>query len=218
MRTRRATRSARLALAITAAAALTATLTACEDEVVDNGAAGSDSAGAGGSDRDGDGGSGDTTEDETAEGDAGRDGSGDGEGNPVEQSCGTTDLTFTVSTETQAGGYFLVTAQANEGVTCHLEGSYPGAAFGSAEESHAGPAGHAVGDTIKLSGDAVAYAGISPKTTNDDHGVEYEQLIVGILGDESDPVSFRLDEPVLVDQPVATNWTTDPAEAVPFSK
>ncbi|MCK1816680.1 DUF4232 domain-containing protein [Streptomyces sp. XM4011] len=212
MRTRRATRSARLALAIAAAAALTATLTACEDEVLDNGADSSDSAGAG------DGGSGDTTEDDAADGDTGRDGSGDGEGNPVEQTCGTTDLTFTVSTETQAGGYFLVTAQANEGITCHLEGSYPAAAFGSAEESHADPAGHAVGDSIKLSGDAVAYAGITPKTTSDDNGVEYEQLIIGILGDESDPASFPLDEPVLVDQPVATNWTTDPADAVPFSK
>ncbi|MFE1362556.1 DUF4232 domain-containing protein [Streptomyces harbinensis] len=192
-------RTARLALAITAAAALTATLTACEDEVVDNGADTSDSAGAG-----------DSGSDDTAP-----EGSGDGEGNPVEQVCGTTDLTFTVSEESQAGGYLLVTAQANEGITCYLYGTYPVAAFGSAEDSHAFQIEQGASEDIQLSGDTVAYAGIQPKTTGDEHGAEYEQLIIGILDDPSDPVGLPLDAPVLVDEPGTTKWTADPALAVP---
>ncbi|GGL95153.1 hypothetical protein GCM10010129_43740 [Streptomyces fumigatiscleroticus] len=132
------------------------------------------------------------------------------------QACGTNDLTFKVSEETQAGGYFLVTAKAKPGITCYLKGTFPSAAFGSAPEAHVSPLEQAVTGTIKLSGSTAAYAGISPKSTNSDDGREYGQLIVAVAGYETQAVAFSLAEPVLVDKPVATNWHADPDDAVPY--
>ncbi|MGW7294687.1 hypothetical protein ACWGIB_20140 [Streptomyces xiamenensis] len=203
MRTRLATRPARLVLAAAAAVALTATMTACEDDSATPAAPAG-----GGSDSD----------DATDEGTTDEDAPGSGhDGEPVTQGCGTTDLTFTVTEESQAGGYFLVAAQANEGITCTLEGSYPMAFFGSAEESHVSPAGQAVDDSIEMSGDTIAYAGINPKTTNDDNGVEYEQVFISILGEDgANAVEFPISA-TLVDQPEATNWSLRDIDAVPMS-
>lgn len=181
MRSRLATRSARLVLTAVATAALTAAATTTA-------LAGS---------------SGSTT-------DAARK---DGWG----QVCGTTDLTFKVSEETQAGGYFLVAAKAKPGITCYLEGTIPSAAFGSAPDTQASPAEQAVTDTIKLSGSATAYAGINPKTTNTNYGKELGQLIIAVAGDEANAVAFKLSGTVLVDRPITTNWHADPADAVPFT-
>ncbi|MFI7243142.1 DUF4232 domain-containing protein [Streptomyces qinglanensis] len=133
------------------------------------------------------------------------------------QACGTDDLNFTVSTETQAGGYYLVTAKAKPGITCYLEGTIPSASFGSAADTKASPAEQAVTDPVELSGSTAAYAGISPKTTNNDDGKELGRLILAVAGDESHPVSFQLPETVRVDRPVTTNWHADPADAVPFA-
>jgi len=68
-------------------------------------------------------------------------------GKDIGQACGTNDLTFTVSEETQAGGYLLVTAKALPGITCYLEGVYPSASFGSSADTEVSPAEHSVTET-----------------------------------------------------------------------
>ncbi|MEV6425541.1 DUF4232 domain-containing protein [Streptomyces sp. NPDC051662] len=133
------------------------------------------------------------------------------------QACGTNDLTFKVREETQAGGYYLVTAKAKPGITCYLEGTIPSAAFGSAPDTQASPAEQAVTDTIKLSGSTAAYAGISPKSTNTDYGKEFRRLIIAVAGDETNAVSLKLPSTVLVDEPITTNWHAKRADAVPFA-
>ncbi|WP_432107806.1 DUF4232 domain-containing protein [Streptomyces sp. AA1529] len=142
-----------------------------------------------------------------------QDGQQDGWG----QACGTDDLDFTISTETQAGGYYLVTAKAKPGITCYLEGTIPSASFGSAADTHASPAEQAVTDTVELSGSTAAYAGISPKSANSNGGREFGRLILAVAGDETHPVGFQLPETVEVDRPITTNWHADPADAVPFA-
>jgi len=134
-----------------------------------------------------------------------------------QQACGTDDLKFTVSSQTQAGGYLLVTAKAKPGITCYLEGTFPSAAFGSAADTHVSNAEQGVTDTVKVSGSSAAYAGINPKSTNSDGGKEFGQLIIAVAGDETNPVTVKLPETVSVDAPVATNWHADPADAVPFT-
>ncbi|WP_405507704.1 DUF4232 domain-containing protein [Streptomyces purpurascens] len=133
------------------------------------------------------------------------------------RACGTKDLTFKLTTETQAGGYFLVTAKAKSGVTCYLKGVFPSASFGSAADTEVAPAEHAVSENVVLSGSTRAYAGINPKTTNNDYGKEFDRLHLSVAGDEANSISLDLPETALVDRPVATNWHADPADAVPFS-
>ncbi|GHD03737.1 hypothetical protein GCM10010313_19120 [Streptomyces violarus] len=133
------------------------------------------------------------------------------------RACGTKDLTFKLSSETQAGGYFLVTAKAKSGVTCYLKGVFPSASFGSAADTEVAPAEHAVSENVVLSGSTRAYAGINPKTTNNDYGKEFDRLHLSIAGDEANSLTLDLPETALVDRPVATNWHADPADAVPFS-
>ncbi|MGP3985304.1 DUF4232 domain-containing protein [Streptomyces sp. 3N207] len=136
--------------------------------------------------------------------------------NDAERACATGDLTFSVSEETQAGGYFLVTTKAKPGVTCYLEGTIPSASFGSGT-GKASPAEHGVTDPVKLSGSTAAYAGISPKSTNNDDGKESGRLAIAVVGDETNPVTLKLPEPTLVDEPLTTNWHADPADAVPYT-
>ncbi|MFF9031679.1 DUF4232 domain-containing protein [Streptomyces iakyrus] len=133
------------------------------------------------------------------------------------RACVTKDLTYKVSLKTQAGGYFLVTAKAKSGVTCYLEGVFPSASFGSSADTEVSPAEHAVSDRVTLSGSTAAYAGINPKTTNNDHGREFEVLHLAVAGDETNAVTLALPETATVDRPTATNWHADPAGAVPFS-
>ncbi|QXE39624.1 DUF4232 domain-containing protein [Streptomyces sp. GMY02] len=130
--------------------------------------------------------------------------------------CGTNDLSFKISSKTQAGGYLLVTAKAKSGVTCHLEGILPTAFFGSSRNSHVSPAQHAVSEGVTLSGSTAAYAGINPKTTNDENGIQFGQLFLSVAGDEDNTVTLKLPHTVTVDRPIATNWQADPADAVPF--
>ncbi|MEV7196221.1 DUF4232 domain-containing protein [Streptomyces sp. NPDC093510] len=134
---------------------------------------------------------------------------------PVEQVCGSTDLTFKVTEKTQAGGYLLVTAKAKPGITCYLEGTIPAAAFGSHSDRQVAPIEQAVTDTIKLSGSTAAYAGINPKSTNGDFGAEFDQMVIAVAGDEAGAISVRLPSTTLVDKPLSTNWHADPADAVP---
>ncbi|MFD5912950.1 DUF4232 domain-containing protein [Streptomyces massasporeus] len=133
------------------------------------------------------------------------------------RACATKDLSFKVSLKTQAGGYYLVTAKAKSGVICYLEGVFPSASFGSSADSEVAPAEHAVSDRVTLSGSTAAYAGINPKTTDNDFGKEFDFLHLSVAGDEANAVTLTLPDTALVDRPVATNWHADPADAVPFA-
>ncbi|MDQ0777733.1 hypothetical protein QF026_006199 [Streptomyces aurantiacus] len=133
------------------------------------------------------------------------------------KACATGDLKFTVKTKTQAGGYYLITAKAKSGVTCHLKGVFPSASFGSSPDTAVSPAEQSVSDDVVLSGSTAAYAGINPKSTADNGGIEFDQLHLSVAGDELNSVTLRLPETATVDQPIATNWHAKAADAVPFS-
>ncbi|MEY6569483.1 hypothetical protein ACWEJQ_05995 [Streptomyces albidoflavus] len=223
MRTRLANRSARLLLAAAAATALAATTTACGPE--DNGAAPAASAatsteasadassgedsGTGGTDS----GAGDSGSEAGAGADKGGD-KGAGEGG-VGQSCGTNDLDLTLTPKSQAGGYYQVTAKAKSGITCYLDVNTPSVSFGSKPEGVASPVGQGGEDPIKLTGSAVAYTGISPKTTKGDAGVEFENVIVSVSDEDPNPAELALPEAAVVEKPIVTNWSTNPGETVP---
>ncbi|GFE19199.1 hypothetical protein Sgleb_72460 [Streptomyces glebosus] len=129
------------------------------------------------------------------------------------QACGANDLKFSARSETQAGGYILLSARAKPGITCTIPSGLPSVSFGS-KGIEASGAEQSVGPAIKLSGSTTAYAGINPKTTNDNNGVEFTFLIAAIGTSDSDPASVSTGA-VTVDKPIVTNWHTDPADAVP---
>lgn len=220
MRTRLANRSARLLLAAAAATALAATTTACGPE--DNGAAApaasaATSAGTSGGTDSGTGGTDSGAGDSGSEAGAGADKGGDkgaGEGG-VGQSCGTNDLDLALTPKSQAGGYYQVTAKAKSGITCYLDVNTPSVSFGSNPEGVASPVGQGGEDPIKLTGSAVAYTGISPKTTKGDAGVEFESVIVSVTDEDPNPAQLALPEPAVVEKPIVTNWSTNPGETVP---
>ncbi|MET9655494.1 DUF4232 domain-containing protein [Streptomyces sp. NPDC006510] len=139
---------------------------------------------------------------------------GNGRREQVGQVCGANDISWSTKSETQAGGYILITAKAKSGITCVLPAALPTVAFGS-DGTEAGPAEQAVGEQITLSGNTTAYAGVNPKTTNADGGKELDSIIVAIGDDDSNPVSLPVDT-ITVDSPIVTNWHTSPADAVPF--
>ncbi|MGC3000383.1 DUF4232 domain-containing protein [Streptomyces sp. G35A] len=132
------------------------------------------------------------------------------------QPCATSDLNFKVTSETQAGGYYLITAKAKPGIICHLEGVFPSASFGSHPDTAVSPAEHSVSDDVVLAGSTAAYAGINPKTTTNNNGVQFDRLHLSVAGDEENAVTLRLPDTATVDRPIATNWHADPADAVPF--
>ncbi|MFB6955126.1 DUF4232 domain-containing protein [Streptomyces niveus] len=218
MRSRLAARSARLVLAGLAVAALAATTTACgPEEVTDSGSSpapsvvatdGSDKSDDSAGDKSSAGGS-DSSGSNDSSDSAGSDKSGYG------QVCGANDLDFTVTSESQAGGYYLVAAKAKSGITCTLEENTPVVSFGSDAENFASPVGQGGADPIKLSGSAVAYTGISPKTTNSDGGVEFENVILSTTEGDPNPAEIQLPDTATVDKPIVTNWSTDSAETVP---
>ncbi|MFE7275627.1 DUF4232 domain-containing protein [Streptomyces sp. NPDC057623] len=140
---------------------------------------------------------------------------GNGEKEPVEQVCGANDISWSTKSETQGGGYILITAKAKSGITCWLPAALPTVAFGS-DGTEAGPAEQSVGEQIKLSGSTAAYAGVNPKSTNTDGGKELDSIIVAVGDDDQNPVSLPVGT-ITVDKPIVTNWHTDPADAVPFS-
>ncbi|MFE5816184.1 DUF4232 domain-containing protein [Streptomyces sp. NPDC056479] len=140
---------------------------------------------------------------------------GNGEREQVEQSCGANDISWSTKSESQAGGYILIIAKAKPGITCYLPAELPTVAFGS-DGTEAGPAEQAVGEPVKLSGSTAAYAGVNPKTTNEDGGKELDSIIVAVGADDPDPVSLPVDT-ITVDKPIVTNWHTAPTDAVPFS-
>lgn len=131
------------------------------------------------------------------------------------QVCGANDISWSTRSETQAGGYILIIAKANPGITCVLPAALPTVAFGS-DGTEAGPAEQAVGEEITLSGDTAAYAGVNPKTTKDNGGKELDSIIVAIGNTDPNPVSLPVG-PITIEAPIVTNWHTSAADAVPFS-
>ncbi|MFC8198049.1 DUF4232 domain-containing protein [Streptomyces sp. NPDC057298] len=138
-------------------------------------------------------------------------------GSTATRACTTNDLTFKITSKTQAGGYLLVTANAKSGITCYLQGVFPSASFGSAADTELRPAEHSVSDDVVLSGSATAYAGINPKSTNNENGRLFDKLHLSVAGDVDNFVTLDLPHTVQVDRPLATNWHADPADAVPYS-
>ncbi|GAA3377217.1 hypothetical protein GCM10020367_52040 [Streptomyces sannanensis] len=140
---------------------------------------------------------------------------GNGGREPVGQSCGANDISWSTRSETQAGGYILIIAKAKSGITCYLPATHPTVAFGS-DGTEAGPAEQATGKQIKLSGSTAAYAGVNPKTTNTNGGKELGSIIVAVGDNDPNPVSLPVGT-ITVEDPIVTNWHTAPADAVPFS-
>ncbi|MFD0066845.1 hypothetical protein [Streptomyces sp. NPDC056690] len=230
MRSRLAPRSARLVLAAAAVTALAATTTACNnDDTADAGSSATPSATASAGSSGSDTSSSDTpsagssgggsnsigSTDKSGSGEDDKSGSGDGGKSGYGQSCGTNDLDFTVTSESQAGGYYQVTAKAKSGITCYLDVNTPSVSFGSGADGVASPVGQGGEDPIKLTGSAVAYTGISPKTTKSNAGKEFENVIIALTDNDPNPAELKLPDTANVDKPIVTNWSTNRAETVP---
>ncbi|ROQ69348.1 hypothetical protein EDD93_3846 [Streptomyces sp. 840.1] len=235
MRSRLATRSARLVLAAAAVTALAATATACGPEDItgsgspaapsaaaSEGSGGSQSPAGNGPSSNGNNGS-KVTED-SGSGDSSAESSGEsaadsasdsGDKSGYGQSCGTNDLDFTVTWEAQPISYYLVTAKAKPGITCYLDVNTPSVSFGSDADGVASPVGQGGEDPIKLSGTSVAYAGINPKTSGGEGGTEFDHVIVSTTEDDPNPAELELPDMATVDKPIVTNWSTDRNETIP---
>ncbi|MFE6912688.1 hypothetical protein [Streptomyces rubiginosohelvolus] len=218
MRSRLATRSARLALAAAVVTALAATTACGPEDPSETGAAApsssnsspaSASASAEGT-KSSEGGKGEA---EAASGGKGDSASGDKSG--YGQSCGTNDLDFTVTWEAQPISHYLVTAKAKPGITCYLDVNTPSVSFGSAAEGVASPVGQGGEDPIKLSGASVAYAGINVKTTEGEGGKQFENVIIATTDDDPNPAEVELPDSPTVDKPIVTNWSTKRDEVIP---
>ncbi|MEV7545825.1 DUF4232 domain-containing protein [Streptomyces sp. NPDC089915] len=141
-------------------------------------------------------------------------GSGTGTGGkPGGRACGAKDIDWSAKTESQAGGYILITAKAKSGITCYLPAALPTVAFGS-DGTEAGPAEQSAAKQIQLSGNTAAYAGVNPKTTKENGGKELESIIVAVGDSDPDPESLKVGT-ITVNHPVVTNWHTSPKDAVP---
>jgi hypothetical protein len=140
--------------------------------------------------------------------------SGSGDKSGYGQVCGANDISWSTRSESQAGGYILVMAKAKPGITCSLPAELPVVAFGS-DGTEAGPAEQSVGQQVTLSGGTTAYAGVNPKTTNNENGKELKSIIVGVGKGDPNPVSLPVDA-MTVDRPIVTNWHTSAKDAVPF--
>ncbi|MFD3486986.1 DUF4232 domain-containing protein [Streptomyces sp. NPDC058665] len=231
----RSTRSARFALAAAAMVALTATLTACDSggesstgkagraanagsTVEDNDVDGAkddyydEDSGSAGKDNDVDG-----AKDDYYDEDGGKDNDVDGaKQDHYAKPCDNGDLDFSLKLESQAGGYYLVTAKAKPGVVCLLQGAPEQVMFGSDPDTVASNAEEGSGDSIKLKGSTVAYVGVNPKGTNNDEGKMFETLIVSV-SDDGDNAGQLTVESADVDRPQVTNWHANSADVVtPF--
>lgn len=230
----RSARSARLALATAALVALTATLTACDSGADSSAAAGNaakagatvedndvdqakddyyDEAGAdNGADNDVDGAKDDYYDEAPADNDV--DGA---KQDHYAKPCDNGDLNFSLTVESQAGGYYLVTAKARPGVVCTLQGAPEQVMFGSDGDTLASNAEGGAGDTIKLNDSTVAYLGVNPKSTGDNDGKMFQTLIVSASDDAAEAGALNLPESVNVDLPQVSNWHADSADVVtPF--
>jgi len=121
-------------------------------------------------------------------------------------------------TPTGSGGYLLVTATAQPGITCHLDGGAPLVLFSSAEKTKPYPAelmGAAAPDSIEVSGSTSAYAVLIPNTTRAESAVEFEQADVTVAEADSHTAHVTLPGTYSVDEAAITNWYTTPESATP---
>ncbi|WP_327690308.1 DUF4232 domain-containing protein [Streptomyces tubercidicus] len=217
------TRIRRVAFAAAAGVALAGTVAACGPDGGGGSASGGDAAASAkatasssGGSQEGSG-SGKEGGSSSTGGTSGKDGSSSsgasGDKKGYGQACGANDLKFSARSETQAGGYILLSARAKPGITCTIPSGLPSVSFGS-KGIEATSAEQAVGPAITLSGSKTAYAGINPKTTNSNDGVEFTFLIAAIGTSDPNPASVSTGS-VTVDKPIVTNWHTAPADAVP---
>jgi hypothetical protein len=226
MRSRLATRPARLVLAAAAVTALAAVTTACDPQ--DSGATGaaapSSAAASSPAASSGPAGSSGSSATNGSGGDAAKSGGSSGSGGAANagddkgygQYCGSNDLVMTISKETQAGGFFLITAKAKPGITCYLDDKTPSVAFGSGADGVATSIGGVPEHPIKLSGATAAYFGVSPKTTNNNDGKQFETMIVAVPDNDPNPAELTLPDPTVVDKAVVTPWVTASSDALPI--
>ncbi|MGY5002995.1 hypothetical protein [Streptomyces griseus] len=226
MRSRLATRSARLVLAAAVVTALAATTACGPEDPTESGAAAPSSSSPS---AEGGGGKGETPSGDSAPSEAGTSangststgGTGDkgesstGDKSGYGQSCGTNDLDFTVTWEARPISHYLVTAKAKSGITCYLDVNTPSVSFGSAADGVASPVGQGGEDPIKLSGSSVAYAGINVKTTEGDGGKQFEHVIIATSEEDPNPAQIELPDAPTVDKPIVTNWSTKRNEVIP---
>ena len=141
-------------------------------------------------------------------------------GGGVEQTCGANDLSWSVSHQDQAGGYYQLKVKALDGRTCWLPAELPYVAFkpkggSEAPEIVSKPAEQSVGKAIKLSGDKAAYAGANPKSVNQDGGKIAVELRHKVSESDKTPYKSGPIGKVEVLSPEVTNWHEDPQDAVP---
>ncbi|NEC23837.1 hypothetical protein [Streptomyces parvus] len=211
MRSRLATRSARLVLAAAVVTALAVTTACGPEDPSETGAAAPSASTSSSTPTEGaKSGKGET---EASSSDKGDSASGDKSG--YGQSCGTNDLDFTVTWEAQPISHYLVTAKAKSGITCYLDVNTPSVSFGSGADGVASPVGQGGEDPIKLSGTSVAYAGINVKTTEGEGGKQFEHVIIATSEDDPNPAEVELPDAPTVDKPIVTNWSTKRDEVVP---
>ncbi|WP_329213113.1 hypothetical protein OG352_00505 [Streptomyces sp. NBC_01485] len=202
MRSHLGTRSARLVLAATATVVLTAGLTACDpNDAAAEGSTKPSASTTGGSD----GSSQEPIDSDKAKTDS------------HGQSCGTNDLDYTV-TKTALDGILLITAKAQSGITCYLDGRTPVVLFSSAEKTMAYPPElmkTAAEDSIKLSGSTAAYVALIPNTTRAETSLEFDQMDLTLHSEDSHTAHLKLPGSYTVDKAAVTNWYTSAEAATP---
>ncbi|MFF3034570.1 DUF4232 domain-containing protein [Streptomyces rubiginosohelvolus] len=208
MRSRLATRSARLVLAAAVVTALAATTACGPEDPSETGAAAPSSSNSSPASASAEG-------TKSSEGGKGEAEAASGDKSGYGQSCGTNDLDFTVTWEAQPISHYLVTAKAKSGITCYLDVNTPSVSFGSAADGVASPVGQGGEDPIKLSGSSVAYAGINVKTTEGEGGKQFENVIIATTDDDPNPAEVELPDVPTVDKPIVTNWSTKRDEVIP---
>ncbi|WP_416985533.1 DUF4232 domain-containing protein [Streptomyces sp. T028] len=130
----------------------------------------------------------------------------------VGQSCGSNDLNWSYSEETQGGGYYLIKVKAKSGITCTLPQSHPVVAFGS-DGTEASAAERYADKMITLSGSTTAYAGVVTQPTNTNDAPQYQGLIVSVSDDDDNPLTLNVGT-VSVEAPMVSNWHTKAADVV----
>ncbi|AXG78470.1 DUF4232 domain-containing protein [Streptomyces paludis] len=207
MRSRLATRSTRVILAVATTVALGAGLTACDDEDLAAGGSGGAAASTGGS-----GGSGSTGGSSDK---GGTDGENATDDKGVGQSCGANDLDLKITDAD--GGHYLIAAKAKSGITCQLSDSSAVVSYGSGEKSTTYPAelmGKPAPSSIKLSGSAEAFATLVTNSERAEGAPEFKQVKLAVSNDDTTPVSVDLPKSADFSAPVVSQWYSTAADAV----
>lgn len=234
LRSRPAAQSVRLVLAVTATAALTAGLTAC-DPGDDTAAAGQNSAQSSPSNTGGTGAPAEsspgtpaattnsTGSTSTTTGNSNSSGGSseqsDADDQPARQSgdpCRTGDLDFSVTAGD--GGYLVVTAKAQNHMDCRLSYEAPQVVFNSSERTTPYPAELmklTPPDTIRLSGTTAAYAVLIPNTTRAEDVVEVDAAEISLGEGDSEPAFIDLPGTYSVSESSITEWYPSPDAATP---